>query len=412
MAMLKRCVLWFAPCLLLLACSVSDAAGQTAAEPPANEDCLACHGDASLKRANTTSVAVNAKTLESSKHGSMTCVDCHEDLAKQQEYPHPEKLAKVSCATCHSDTQAKYASSVHARVRATGQTLAATCTDCHGAHDIEGADNPSSTINNLNLPRTCAKCHGNPEIVSRAGIQMGNAVVQYRDSIHGRALERAGLVVAPTCVTCHGSHDIRRKTEPASPIFRMNVPATCGKCHAGVERAFNESIHATALKAGNANAPHCASCHTAHGIVQTESEAWQLSAVEQCGTCHREALASYRDTLHGQVTRLGFTPVAKCVNCHQSHQVFHTADPRSTVSPAKLVGTCQTCHPAANAKFAQYQPHANPHDRKRLPALFYTARFMNGLLLGVFGFFGLHSALWFIREHVGDSRSSQDAADV
>jgi len=47
------------------------------------------------KRENGTSMAVDQKVFADSKHGPLACVDCHKDLATLQEFPHPEKLAKV-----------------------------------------------------------------------------------------------------------------------------------------------------------------------------------------------------------------------------------------------------------------------------------------------------------------------------
>jgi hypothetical protein len=136
-------------------------------------------------------------------------------------------------------------------------------------------------------------------------------------------------------------------------------------------------------------------------VAPTQDPQWQLAAVTQCGTCHREALSTYRDTFHGQVTNLGFTPVAQCADCHRSHGVFRVSDPRSTVSAENRLQTCQTCHPSATPNFARYEPHANKEDPDRFPALYYAARFMNGLLIGVFAFFGIHTALWFLRERSG-----------
>src|SRR5436190_19681717 len=82
------------------------AAGAEPVKPPANEDCLACHADADAKRANGTSVAFNQAAFEHSKHAPLSCVDCHQTLAKLQEFPHQDKLAPVSCATCHDDQAA------------------------------------------------------------------------------------------------------------------------------------------------------------------------------------------------------------------------------------------------------------------------------------------------------------------
>jgi hypothetical protein len=89
----------------------------------------------------------------------------------------------------------------------------------------------------------------------------------------------------------------------------MNIPSTCGTCHEGIERQFQAGVHGTMLKNG-AKAPACQTCHTAHGITRSESHAWQLSVIGQCGTCHTDRLATFKDTFHGQVTALGGRMVA------------------------------------------------------------------------------------------------------
>jgi hypothetical protein len=40
-----------------------------------------------------------------------------------------------------------------------GRRLAAVCTDCHGVHDIQKADDPNSSVMAANLQKTCQKCH-------------------------------------------------------------------------------------------------------------------------------------------------------------------------------------------------------------------------------------------------------------
>ena len=360
-----------------------------------------------MTRGDGRPVVVQTESFAQSVHGFLSCVDCHADLATLTELPHPDALAPVDCATCHDDAATRLAVSVHADVRdAAGAGV--TCAACHGPpHAMLSSSDLQSPTHTLRVATTCAVCHGDP---SSPGTPAAAPVaVTFADSIHGRALTRSGNVAAPTCSNCHRSHDIARITDPTSPAHRLMVPATCGTCHAGIQSEFADSAHGTELMAGHPNAPHCASCHTAHGVQRTEGDVWQLSAVEQCGTCHREALATYRDTFHGQVTALGFTPVAKCVDCHQAHRVFGADDDRSSVAPVNLVTTCRTCHANANLNFVQYQPHANKDDAERLPALYYAARFMNVLLIGTFTFFGLHSLLWFLRERVGGPGRPTDA---
>jgi nitrate/TMAO reductase-like tetraheme cytochrome c subunit len=378
-------------------------AQQPAPAAPTNDDCLACHGDPSATRANGAPVVVQPDVFARSVHAPLGCVDCHSDLNKPVEFPHAEKLNRVNCAGCHDAPAAQYELGIHAQARHRDpNSRAATCVDCHGgnAHAILPSSDPESATNKLRIAETCAKCHGNKAPVSLSGGRSGAVAATFMDSIHGQALAKKGLVVAPTCSDCHGNHDIIPKRLADSPVAPKNVPATCGKCHEGIRHDFAEGVHGSRLASGNLQAPNCASCHTAHGIERTDTAGWQLHAVEQCGTCHKESLATYRDTFHGQVTALGFAPVAKCVDCHGAHRLFPKSDPRSLVSQANLVTTCGQCHTGVTKNFVKYNPHANKHDRARSPALYYAARFMDSLLIFVFAFFGVHTFLWFSRGHV------------
>lgn len=373
------------------------AAAPQAQEAPTDEDCQACHDDDAAVRANGTPVVVRTGVFEASVHADVACVDCHADLATTTEWPHAEDLAPVDCATCHDETAAEYRSSVHAQSRAAGSTVAAGCADCHGTHDMRASSDPQSRTYHLNQADTCARCHGSDEIIARGDLPR-DVTQAFADSIHGQALSQSGLVVAPTCSSCHGAHDIREPDDPGSRVSPGKVPATCGRCHEGIRTQFEAGVHGSVLAAGQDGAPACQTCHTAHSIRSGASIGWQLSVIQQCGTCHADRMATFKDTFHGQVTNLGFRAVAGCADCHGAHQVLPASDPRSPVAPANLVKTCSKCHEGANQNFVQYDPHADPGNRDRSPALYYTSRFMTVLLASVFGFFGIHTTLWFGRE--------------
>jgi predicted CXXCH cytochrome family protein len=368
-----------------------------------------CHGEADAKAEDGRSVAVNASRFGGSIHGALglACTACHTDLEKV-ELPHPTKLAKVNCATCHADAVAKFDTSIHAAARRlTTGSVAATCVDCHTAHDIRPASDPESSTYALNLPTTCITCHGDPAIIAKGHIAIGNIGDMFKDSIHGRAISRSGLLVSANCTSCHGAHDILQKSDPKSRVFRANIPQTCATCHEGIQTLFDRGSHGAALAAGNTKAPVCTDCHSAHAIQRADVASWKLDAVTECGTCHLDKIKTYRDTFHGQVTSLGFVRVAKCADCHGAHEVHPSTDARSPVSPANLLTTCQKCHAGATAKFAEYDPHADKDDAERNPELYYASRFMHWLLIGVFGFFGLHAALWLPRSAIERRRRNR-----
>ena len=382
------------------ALGATSTAGTPQPKPPSDEDCLSCHDDRDAKRSDGRSVFVPAAKITESVHGQagVACVDCHADLARTAEFPHAEKLAPARCTSCHESAVADYAKSVHAQARARdGRSLAATCTDCHGTHDIRQATDPASPTYALNLPSTCARCHGNPDVIRRGHIAIGNVAALYEDSIHGRAVLKSGLVTAPNCTTCHGTHDIRRASDPESRVVRGQIASTCGSCHEGVRRLYEAGIHGTLLRSGDTRAPVCIDCHTAHHIRQADVEGWRLDVLRECGNCHAQSQETFRDTYHGQVTSLGFARIATCSDCHRAHDILPAKNPLSSVSAGRRAATCQKCHPGTNEAFARYDPHPNPKDRGRDPLLYYAALFMKALLAGVMLFFGLHTALWFPR---------------
>lgn len=374
------------------------AAAERAPPAPADADCLACHDDATLKRADGRPLA-GPSPMASSVHGAagVSCVDCHAALARTTDFPHAEKLAPAQCISCHSEAVAQYEQGIHAQaLRAAPGGLAANCADCHGTHDILPSKDPASRTHHLSLARTCGRCHGDPETIRKGSIAIGNVAALFQDSIHGRALAKSGLVVAPNCNSCHGHHEIRRASDRASPVFHASVPVTCGRCHEGIRHEYDTSVHAAAVKAGRAGAV-CSDCHTAHGIRAAGVPAWRLAVVRECGTCHKESVRTYRDGFHGQAGSLGYERAATCAACHGAHDIPPRTDPRSPISAARRVQTCAQCHPGANASFVKFDPHADPEDRERSPAVYYTAKLMKLLLAGVFTFFGIHTVLWFPR---------------
>jgi cytochrome b subunit of formate dehydrogenase len=63
----------------------------------------------------------------------------------------------------------------------------------------------------------------------------------------------------------------------------------------------------------------------------------------------------------------------------------------------RLVETCRTCHPTANARFAMFDPHADYRDGDRYPVLNAIWWYFIVVISAALGFFGLHSVLWFGR---------------
>jgi hypothetical protein len=291
-------------------------------------------------------------------------------------------VAADNCHSCHGRKgmpthvdKVLYEGSVHGKL---------SCSVCHT--DI--ASYPHGKVSRVN----CTICHF-------TGDRGAPKVRDFKFSVHGKALAK-GNSSAPDCQTCHGSHTIYPVQDERSGTARLKIPALCSRCHPEEYEDYRKSIHGKMLIEGhNQGAATCFDCHMEHLIPKTDEERWKLELVKQCGRCHTGQMDTYRKTFHGKVTRLGYTTVAKCQDCHGAHAVLATKDPGSTVSPANILNTCRggNCHPQATVSFTKYYAHAEESNRAKYPLLYYVYVLMTTLLIGVFSFFFLHTFLWAYR---------------
>lgn len=400
---MKRCAI----VLGLLLASAASLRGQQAGAGLVH--CANCHSNRTFlegKRptaAGDSALFVTDSILGTSVHAGLACADCHPGF--DQGFPHRAERTARPCQSCHAGAGEKWGMSIHASSAESGGA-GATCVDCHGSHRVLSPENERSPTYALNVAGMCARCHADPKIIGEyfntpGKAEARQAVQRYYQTVHGTAITKAGLVVAATCNDCHRAHEILPPEDPRSSVNRAHVPETCGACHAGILEVFDTSAHGKALAdTAGERAPVCTDCHTSHQIVQADQPAWYLGVVEECGTCHRKLYEEYRETYHGKVTRLGSGLAAKCSDCHTAHHMLPASDPASTVNPAHLVETCGQCHDGANRNFVKFIAHGDHTDRVDYPRLFWPWLFMSALLAGVFGFFGVHTALWLVRSGV------------
>ena len=397
----------------------------------ANRRCMECHGQARIgempQAERTAMVGLKdpgkangpaarpglffSSPLLSGVHKGTRCVDCHLNM---EQLPHPQTLKPADCnATCHAQPMAVFAKGAHAKALAAGNKDAPTCKTCHGTHAILPADDRNAPTYPLNIVNICANCHVKHQPLGEAAQKPGSAMLretrspvkEYLDSAHGRAVMSSGMAIAATCASCHDAHATLPAADPNSTVNRANVPETCGKCHVGVAETYATSIHGELLAKGDAKAPVCTDCHAAHAITRTNVAPFKLDIVNGCGTCHDKKLPggsmslyeSYRRSYHGQVTQLGFERAARCSDCHGAHNIKAVIDPASSVAGGNLVTTCRKCHTNADAKFAEFHPHADHRDFHRYPILFGVWMYFVVMMSASFGFFGLHCIFWYVR---------------
>ena len=360
---------------LLLAAGALHAASKKDPPKPTAKECLACHSDASLSHevnGKVVSLHVDPQAFKDSIHGSMfTCVDCHTDVKSSAHETPPQR---ITCATCHADEQAAYERSFHAKAVQGGNANAATCVDCHGSpHALLPASDPKSRVHHSNIPATCGACHSQKFVMEGSGLRV-QTVASYEESVHGHAVAN-GSEKAAVCTDCHGTHEILDAKDSKSPIFKFNVPVTCGKCHEQISKEFQQSIHGQAIAKANWQAPVCTDCHGIHSIKAHTDPNSPVSAqnVAQatCARCHEGMRLSqefgvegrrettYLASYHGLASRGGSQVVANCASCHGTHSIFPSSDPRSTIHPSNLARTCGQCHPGVTEKFTASKVHVD-----------------------------------------------------
>ncbi|HSC27065.1 MAG TPA: cytochrome c3 family protein [Vicinamibacterales bacterium] len=150
-----------------------------AAQPRAriSDTCSRCHEGV----ARAYSGSVHGRALGTAAEGEVpVCTDCHRshNIAGPHEQQWELRTPEM-CGSCHANEQlmkkyglstnvlSTYLADFHGKTaslrrdQGTAPTgpVVARCTDCHGVHDIERADNPASPVMKANLTGTCRQCH-------------------------------------------------------------------------------------------------------------------------------------------------------------------------------------------------------------------------------------------------------------
>jgi len=370
-------------------------------EGMADRECLDCHGRHDLvteRDGQSVSLYVDHAETVGSAHAKVTCAQCHTGATPSHDRPCVTVADRVDCSICHADQVDQYATSTHGMIAVAGDADAPDCVRCHGTHGVRLQIDPRSPTYVSNIAHLCGECHGVGEQADvKHDDDLTGMVESYAESVHGRAVQDKGLVVAATCTDCHTAHTELPQSNPASSIHRSNIVLTCSVCHEGIFETFKSSIHFTGDDQDDMHLPLCDDCHTSHEIASTEKHAFKIELVKHCGDCHEDVTESYFETFHGKVVDLGFTATAKCQDCHGAHDIQPKSNPASTISRENIVGTCGQCHEGSHQRFADFLPHATHHDREKYPFIYWTWFLMTGLLVGTFAFFGLHTLLWLPR---------------
>ena len=250
------------------------------------------------------------------------------------------------------------------------------CLDCHGDKDFtkDGPGGKPKSLyvdadrfgTSLHASMGCKACHSDlkdhpndgaePKKVDCGSCHADQAKV-YQGSIHGMS-KKMGASAAASCADCHGNHAIGHVERSDSPVYKMNLPKTCAKCHSNknitdeykmkfpaVGSQYTESIHGKALlEKGLIVAPSCNDCHGVHDIkrsVDRSSPINHANVAKTCGKCHTGVEEIYNKSIHGQLLAKGDPRGPVCIQCHTAHQI-ETSDDGHFKAGSDLI--CGKCH--------------------------------------------------------------------
>jgi len=311
--------------LLAVAALTILTAGSAEAAPvsqgsPDNDICLGCHSNQGMSKTfpngDVLSLYIDGTKFTQTVHWQeeVACVTCHSAMA---QVPHPEFAAQTKrdakyqlytvCQECHFERYNSVLDSVHQTALAGGNKNAAICTDCHNPHtQTRITDKESGEVllgAHLVIPQTCAQCH--------------SAIYDtYKESVHGKALTELGNKDVPTCIDCHGVHNIQ---DPTTTQFRNDTPLLCAKCHTNdtlmkqygistdVVDTYVADFHGTTVTLFEktnpnlpTNKPVCTDCHGIHDIKMVDDPAAGIALKEnllaKCQRCHPDATANFPDS--------------------------------------------------------------------------------------------------------------------
>jgi len=243
---------------------------------------------------------VDQDKFTKSVHGGRQCVECHANITTAPHEKTEVRVSCVSChetlwSTAQQEGKTKeyeklggviqkidqFMKSIHARPNSKDQSHTnATCYNCHDAHYVYPKGSPIRAEWRLNLPNTCGKCHTYEREL-------------YATSVHGQEVLEKKNPGAAVCSDCHTSHDI---DDPFKDSTKLVITKNCGNCHTESLKSYTETYHGQVNTLGFAYTAKCFDCHGSHAVKRVSDPTSTVhpdNRLETCRQCHENATAGF-----------------------------------------------------------------------------------------------------------------------
>ena len=310
------------------------------------EECLECH-----------------EAFKGTVHSNVSCTECHSTITS---LPHPDKLVKPSCASCHKEAVEAFDRSAHKRKGVECSQCHTThnlnkgrkyCVSCHGAVSHPSLPSAAKHLSSL----TCAACHGDPKKMSltvHLDLKQSRGVKQPQiDSNGDRFVSKEEWDALDDLLktTYRGAYGLKHVVRVESDEHGINkTPAPCSTCHTG-----QGQFSSAALQVGGSSpftlpidptvfVPElpsvkefsrtvhgrkgvtCSQCHLSQNRF---AEGWSENSMV-CVKCHKDVEGVYAKSVH---SKIGAT---HCVDCHNPHKTKSYKE----LTANERVAVCSRCH--------------------------------------------------------------------
>lgn len=424
-------------------------------------ECFDCHGDKGIVKTfangEKIDVYVDPKAYKSSSHGRLDCSSCHRGYVDGHEGKYYRSLSDFRrkmqvCLNCHGDKLASVGShksfvseyksgdpkcvnchNPHYLKRQIGKNEASYCATCHlmslqmvfkNGEKIQVKVDFEVLKKSVHKDIACSDCHigfsrtRHPQRIYRSYKEFQISVTEgcrkchfdkfakATESIHAKLLSE-GVESAPTCIDCHGGHNIVYISK-----YKDKQIETCGNCHSDTVEVYKKSVHGIAVIERKDNfAASCADCHTAHMVKDPKEFSFKMAIPDICGKCHgdpnvmkrynlsTDVVKTYLSDFHGVTLKMykeakgeiNIKPIGVCTDCHGYHDITKISGGDISLIKERLVKACAKCHPGATHNFPDaWIPHYEP-SLKKAPLVFLVKAFYSvfipfmilGLILNV-----------------------------
>lgn len=250
-----------------------------------------------------------------------------------------QSISNDTCMTCHSRNGSNILV-VDMEMLTNSAHGQNRCIACH--QDADSMSHPKKLAS-----VACSRCH---EGQSQT----------YLDSRHGQMVKQDQSVAA-VCGDCHGNgHAILKTGDPACPANRRQIVNTCSRCHEDAEQmafvrlsvkdpviSYRQTVHGKAFEDGNTQAAVCTDCHGTHALLNSlnpKSRIFKKNIPDTCGSCHEEVAEQYKESVHGQAAVEGVTESPVCTDCHGSHTIRSSKKSGLLALTGAVTQVCSGCH--------------------------------------------------------------------